>query len=109
MLSPFRCAILSIPPEYGFALPGMVALLRQWNLYNKTTLKEDYDDYKLLKDVLYRPRRKDVGKALKLCHGPFLEIALGRIIHLRLTKKTPGAFRPDGTTRRLSPSMPPLT
>ena len=33
MLKPLRCAILSIPPEYGFVLPGMVELLRQWNLY----------------------------------------------------------------------------
>ena len=71
MLRPLRCAILSIPPECGFALPGMVELLGQWTLYNQTTLKEHYNHYTLLKDVLRHPRRKDVGQGLKLRHGHF--------------------------------------
>ena len=33
MLSQLKCAIFSIPPKYGFTLPGMVKLLRQWNIY----------------------------------------------------------------------------
>jgi len=36
-----------------------------------------------LKHVLHRPRLKDVGQGLKLRHGPFLNNALGRIIHLQ--------------------------
>jgi len=39
MLSPLGCAILSIPAEYGFDLPGMVELLRQWNLYTNTRVR----------------------------------------------------------------------
>ena len=87
MLSPLKCAILSILPEYGFALPGMVELLRQWNIYNQTTLKEHYNNYTFLKDVLRHPRRKDVGQALKLSYGPFLETALGHIIYLQTFEK----------------------
>ena len=83
MLSRLKCVILSIPPEYGFTLPGMVELLRQWNIYNQTTLKEHYDNYILLKDVLRHPRQKDVGQALKLSHGPFQETALGHTIYLQ--------------------------
>ena len=71
MLSPLRCAILSIPPEYGFKLPGMVELLRQWNIYTQTTLKEHYDNYTVLKDVLRLPKQKDVGQALKLSPAHF--------------------------------------
>ena len=82
MLRPLRCAILSIPPEYAFALRGMVKLLGRWTLYNQTILKEHYNHYTVLKDVLRQPRRKDVGQDLKLRHGPFLNNALGRIIHL---------------------------
>ena len=78
---------MCIPPEYGFTLPGMVELLRQWNLYNQTTLKKHYDNYTLLKDVLRHPRLKDVGRTLKLSHGPFLETALGHIIHLQSFEK----------------------
>ena len=83
MLRPLCCAILSILPEYRFALPGMVELLGRWTLYNQTILKEHYNHYTLLKDVLRHPRRKDVGQGLKLRHGPFLNNALGRIIHLQ--------------------------
>ena len=61
----------------------MVELLGRWNLYNQTILKEHYNNHTLLKDVLRHPRRKDVGQALKLCHGPFLNNALGCIIHLQ--------------------------
>ena len=86
MLSPLRCAILSIPPEYGFALPGM-ELLRRWNIYNQTTLKEHFNDYTLLKDALRHPRRKDVGQTLKLHQGPFLNNALGGIIYLQTYEK----------------------
>ena len=87
MLSPLQCAILSVPPEYGFALPGMIELLHRWNIYNQTTLKEHYNDYTLLKDVLRHPRRKDVGQTLKLRQGPFLNNALGGIIHLETYEK----------------------
>ena len=83
MLKPLRCAILSIPPKYGFALPGMVELVRQWNLYTRTKVRKHYDHYTLLKDVLRHPRRKDVGQSLKVRHGAFLNDALGRIIHLQ--------------------------
>ena len=65
----------------------MVELLRRWNIYNQTTLKEHYNDYTLLKDVLRHPRRKDVGQALKLRHGPFLNNTLGRIIYLQTYEK----------------------
>ena len=65
----------------------MVELLRQWNLYNQTTLREHYNDYTLLKDVLCHPRRKDVGHALKLHHSPFLNNALGCIIYLQTFEK----------------------
>ena len=81
MLKPLRCAILSLPPEYGFALPSMVELLWWWNLYADTDLRNHYDEYILLKDVLRHPRRKDVGHHLKVQYGPFLNNALGRIIH----------------------------
>ena len=87
MLRPLTCASLSIPPEYGFALPGMVELLRQWNIYNQTTLKKHYDDYTHLKDVLRHPRGKDVGQILKLSLGPFLETALSHVIHLQTYEK----------------------
>ena len=83
MLKPLRCAILSIPPEYGFALPGMVELLTRWALYDQTILEEHYDHYALLKDVLRHPRRKDVGQSLKVRHGAFLNDTLGRIIQLQ--------------------------
>ena len=73
--------------EYGFALPGMVELLRPWNIYNQTTLKEHYNDYTLLKDVLRHPKRKDIGHTLKLHQGPFLNNALGRIIYLQTFEK----------------------
>ena len=85
--STLRCAILSVPPKYGFALPGMIELLRRWNIYNQTTLKEHYNNYTLLKDVLCHPRRKDVGQTLKLHQGPFLNNALGRIIYLQTLGK----------------------
>ena len=87
MLKPLRCAILSIPPEYRFALPGMVELLLQWNLYTRTKVRKHYDHYTLLKNVLRHPRRKDVGQSLKLQHGPFLNNALGCIIHLQTLDK----------------------
>lgn len=61
----------------------MLEILRQWHLYNQTTLKKQYDDYTLLKDMLRHPRQKDVGQSLKLSHSPFLETALGHIIHLQ--------------------------
>ena len=83
MLQSLRCAILSIPPKYGFTLPGMVELLTRWALYDQTILEEHYDHYALLKDVLRHPRRKDVGQSLKVRHGAFLNDALGRIIHLQ--------------------------
>ena len=65
----------------------MVELLCRWNLYNQITLKEHYNDYRLLKDVLCHPRQKDVGQALELRHDPFLNNALGRIIYLQTYEK----------------------
>ena len=60
MLKPLRCAILSLPPEYGFALPSMVELLWWWNLYADTDLRKHYEDYKYLKDVLHRPKQRSL-------------------------------------------------
>lgn len=40
-----------------------------------------------MKDVLRHPRRKDVGQALKLSHGQFLETALCHIIYLQTFEK----------------------
>ena len=56
-------------------------------IYNQTTLKEHYNNYTLLKDVLRHPRQKDIGQALKLHHGPFLNNALDRIIYLQTFEK----------------------
>ena len=87
MLRPLRCAILSIPPEYGFALPGMVELLRQWNLYINTKVRKHYDDYKYLKDVLHRPKQSSLDELKKSKYKEFLEKPLGRIIHLQTLGK----------------------
>ena len=65
MLRPLTCAILSLPPEYGFALPGMVELLRHWNLYRPTGLKDRFDDYKYLKYVLHRPKQRSLDELRK--------------------------------------------
>ena len=83
MLKPLLCAILSIPPEYGFALPGMVELLCQWNLYTDTKLRKHYDEYKYLKDVLHRPKQRSLEDLKKMMSELFLEKALGGIIHLQ--------------------------
>ena len=87
MLSPIKCAILSIPPEYRFRLLVWWSLLQQWTLYNRTRLKAHYHNYKLLKDVLHHPRQKDIGQPIKLRCGPFLETALGHIILLQTPEK----------------------
>ena len=73
MLSPLRCAILSIPPEYGFTLHSMVELLRQWNLYTNTRVRKHYDNYKLLKDVLHRTRQRSLNELRKIKYDEFLE------------------------------------
>ena len=103
MLKPLLCAILSIPPEYGFALPGMVELLWWWNLYADTEQRKHYDDYKYLKDVLHRPKQRSLenlkkhdvriisGKAFG-SHHPSSEFGKGGLEH----------FRADATTRRAS-------
>ena len=83
MLKPLLCAILSIPPEYGFALPGMVELLCQWNLYTDTKLRKHYDEYKYLKDVLHRPKQRSLEDLKKMMSELVLEKPLGRIIHLQ--------------------------
>ena len=83
MLSPLRCAILSIPAEYGFALSGMVELLRQWNLYTNTRVRKHYDDYKHLKDVLHRARQGSLDELKKIKYEEFLEKPSGRIIYLQ--------------------------
>ena len=98
MLRPLRCAILSIPPEYGFALPGMVELLRQWNLYTNTKVRKHYDDYKYLKDVLHRPKQRSLDELKKIKYKEFLEKPLRRIIHLQTRKRRLEHFRADGTT-----------
>ena len=92
MLSPLRCAILSIPPEYGFALPGMVELLRQWNLYTNTRVRKHFDDYDLLKDVLHRPRQASLDELRKIKYEEFLEKPLGRIIHLQTLETNAWTF-----------------
>ena len=92
MLSPLRCAILSIPPEYGLALSGMVELLRQWNLYTITRVRKHYDDYNLLKDVLHRPRQGSLDELRKIKYEEFLEKPLGRIIHLQTLETNAWTF-----------------
>ena len=87
MLSPLRCAILFIPPDYGFALPAMVELLRQWNLYTNTKVRKYYDEYKHLKNVLHRPRQGSLDELKKQKAELFLEKPLGRIIHLQTYEK----------------------
>ena len=87
MLRPLRCAILSIPPEYGFALPGMVELLGRWALYTDTKLRKHYDDYKHLKDVLHRARQGSLEELRKQKAELFLENPLARIIHLQSFEK----------------------
>ena len=89
-------------------------LLGRWNLYNQTILKEHYNNYTLLKDVLRHPRRKDVGHALKLRHGPFLNNTLGRIIHLQTYGKEGWnifelmELQANGTTRGPNRGHPPF-
>ena len=61
----------------------MVDLLRQWNLCAKTRLSKQYEDYKLLKDVLHRPRQRSLDELRKIKYEEFLENPLGRIIHLQ--------------------------
>ena len=83
MLRPLRCAILSILPEYGFALPGMVELLDRLALYADTKVRKRYEDYKHLKDVLHRARQGSLEELKKMKYELFLEKPLGRIIHLQ--------------------------
>ena len=83
MLRPLRCAIPSIPPEYGFALPGMVELLTRWALYADTKVRKRYEDYKHLKDVLHRARQGSLEELKTMKYELFLEKPLGRIIHLQ--------------------------
>ena len=92
MLSPLGCTIRSIPSEYGFALPGMVELLRQWNLYTKTRLRKHYEDYKLLKDVLHRPRQRSLDELRKIKYEEFLEKPLGCIIPVQTYEKDAWTF-----------------
>ena len=92
VLSPLRWPFLSIPPEYGFALPGMVELLRRWNLYTNTKVRKHYDDYKHLKDVLHRPREGSLEELKKIKFEEFLEKPLGRIIHLQTYEKHAWSF-----------------
>ena len=87
MLRPVTCAILSLPSEYGFALPGMVELLRHRNLYRRTGLKDRFDDYKYLKDVLHRPKQRSLDELRKIKYEEFLEGPLTRIIHLQTYEK----------------------
>ena len=83
MLRPLRCAILSIPLEYGFALPGMVELLGRWTLYTDTKVRKRYEDYKHLKDVLHRARQGSLEELKKMKYELFLEKPSARIIHLQ--------------------------
>ena len=53
----------------------MVEILQQWNLYNHSKLKEHYNNYKLLKDVLHNLRRRSLGEHKKLRCGEFLKDA----------------------------------
>ena len=84
MLRPVTCAILSLPSEYGFALPGMVELLRHRNLYRRTGLKDRFDD---LKDMLQRPKQRSLDELRKIKYEEFLEGPLTRIIHLQTYEK----------------------
>ena len=105
VLSRLKCAILSIPPEYGFTLPGMMELLRQWNIYNQTTLKEHYDKMQLhtLERRTSSPKTKGRWSGPKIKPRPFSGNRF-RPHHLSsdLWKRRLEHFRPDGTARRLS-------
>ena len=81
-----------MPPKYGFALPGMVELLRRWNLYTNTRVRKHYDNYKYLKDVRHRPSQGSLDKLRKIKYEEFLEKPLGRIIHLQSFGKDAWSF-----------------
>ena len=65
----------------------MVELLRQWNLYTNTSVRKHHDDYKLLKDVLHRPRQRSLEK---LSTKNFWKSLWVTSSIFRLLKKTPG-------------------
>jgi len=87
LLSPFQCAVLSVPPHKGFTLPAMVEILQQWKLYNCTKLKEHYNNYKFLKGVLRNPRRRNLGEQRKLRRGESLKDSFTHIINLQTDVK----------------------
>ena len=72
-----------------FMLPGMVELLRQWNLNTNTRVRKYYDDYKLLKDVLHRPRQRSLEK---LSTKNFWKSLWVTSSIFRILKQTPGPF-----------------
>ena len=59
----------------------------EWNLYNRTSLKEHYQNYKLLKDVLHNPIHQTLDHQRKLNCGKFVEDSLDHIIHLQTQVK----------------------
>ena len=63
MLSPLKCALLSVPAEKGCVLPAMIEILQKWNLYTNTGVQEHY---KLLKDALHHPVHKTLSALRKL-------------------------------------------
>ena len=84
MLRPLRCAILFILPEYGFALPGMVELFGRWTLYRQSNpTKGTLQPLHTLERRTSSPQTKRRWSRPQIAPRPFLNNALGRIIHLQ--------------------------
>ena len=64
--------------------------------------QKHYEGYKLLKDVLHRPRQRSLDELRKIKYQEFLEKPLGRIIHLQtLEKKRQDLFGAAETATRI--------
>lgn len=87
MLSPLKCALLSVPPHKGFTLPCMVQILHEWNLYTRTRVDEHYKNYKLMKNALHNPIHQTLRTLRKLKCGNFQEDSLDHITNLHTRVK----------------------
>ena len=87
MLSPLKCALLSVPADKGFALPGMIKILQKWNLFQHTKSKKHYHNYKFLKDVLHNPVHQTLRALRKFKCGEFQADSLDHISHLQTLPK----------------------
>ena len=82
-------------PLHWCTLPAMIETLQQWNLCKHIKSKEDYNHYKLLKDVLHNPRGRGLGRHEKVRCGhywkaPWLSSPIFRL--LSKPDRTPGTF-----------------